>query len=336
MPYGFWLKAVGKRGLQDRKQSLAWIDPDIGYEHDLQVRVSTDEDTSTSLLTVFGRGFASEHEARAVGRRVRASLRFAALLSDVPIDLGTDWTSTREVILQRTWDVAIDGRAHHLPIPAEELKQGATVIGDGVGLLVFEGHGGRLIVAGGGSVQVWAGKDPLTDPIGRLEAGVEGAPEDGSKLALALDLYLQSHLESGREVRFLNMVTSLEVCADRQDLPPRVLRLRDEFQAVVRAERQALGNDDSGDIRSLESLLSWLGNTRESISDAIMRVAFEAVGDSTYSGRSLDRFVRHLYGTRSRLIHDGIVPEDLRSLTDDVNRLTRGVLQALADGAGPS
>jgi hypothetical protein len=112
------------------------------------------------------------------------------------------------------------------------------------------------------------------------------------KLTLALELYNLAQFEPVTKARFLNLVTIVEVLAERERRPEDIQIQLDSCAEVIRASGLQPEKKDS--------LLNGLGNLkRESIGAACRRLIAEQLGDEPAS------YFSACYTTRSELLHDG-------------------------------
>ncbi len=246
-------------------------------------------------FVIKGAGFPDEAAARFCGEKIKQALAIVGCETRMGIDAGRDRaTSGFSAAIQDAW-------------------------------MELNGQQLRDIVHG---LDVYADDPPVTHPEGSGSASVffpvEGFPEKlavefatakplSTKLSLGLELYNLGHFEPATKARFLNLVTIIEVLAERER---REQPIRDQLDSYIQEVRNSGLLD-----RQKDSLVSGLGNLKlESISAAGRRLVAQNLGDedSTYFSEC--------YSARSELLHEG---KTARPQVNDWGRLddiVRGVL----------
>jgi hypothetical protein len=134
--------------------------------------------------------------------------------------------------------------------------------------------------------------------IGLVATRVQQAMLD-PKVSLAGLLYTDSHYEASPQAQFIGFIGVLEVLKDQELRSKSALALVDRWQNEV-----AL--DDAAEAESLQSTLKNLRSI--SIGQGIRSVVSRHLGDDAA------REAAKLYSQRSRLVHEGIQPDDMEAV----------------------
>jgi hypothetical protein len=153
----------------------------------------------------------------------------------------------------------------------------------------------------GVSVDAFIGQ--LTDSLtasGRLPALDERA-------TLAIEVFMAATLERTPRVRFLELVTVLEILAEQQTNSPDAIAIVDAALAQLERRRSEM---NEAEVRSLHGSLVRL--RYRSISRSVRDLAdgFDPTAIDGYTAGDVSEFLARCYSVRSTLVHDGVGPAD--------------------------
>lgn len=166
-----------------------------------------------------------------------------------------------------------------------------------------------------------------------LETLIQGASFPSSsriaedhKLAVALDLYGAYFSEQSAKARFLTLIMALEALALGAPKSQLTLKLLSKWQREVEALRE---NSDTSaeDMASLESLeREMLFRREDSIRSQIRRLVRDLLASENDADLTTRNALR-LYDLRSRLVHEGTLPQlDLDRATREAKQLVHRVM----------
>jgi hypothetical protein len=160
----------------------------------------------------------------------------------------------------------------------------------------------------------------------RLMASIDfiGGSLEDKRLSLAVDLFVSSGFEPNPFAMFLLRMTVLEVLAERSQIDEAALDVIEEWIASMKDFAAKGLTDDLA--RSLRGRLQNL--RKRSISKSVEELVRAEVGTDGA------RRISELYELRSRMIHDGIIP-DRATLHVELNDLTVVVRKVLQNRIGP-
>lgn len=248
-------------------------------------------------------GFATAAQAEQVGQQWADAVVIAGLRLRTGFDVGRF--------------------ARHLGGASAYLKQLAredfaiTIRNEVHGLDVFEDSPTTRFASVHGTATGGMQADRL---VAALRASVPAAPL-APKLRLALDLFGLAPFEPSPRVRFLTLISAIEVLSTRAPSSAGAL-------VLVESWEKALASADAEVRDVLASRLREL--RRESIGVACRRLVREHVGEAAVKD------LRRLYDVRSTLVHDGEVPgEDFGAVAQRATDLTALVLESLVSKIVP-
>ncbi|MDH4087739.1 MAG: HEPN domain-containing protein [Nitrospira sp.] len=270
-------------------------------------------------------GFPSEQEGRDYLSRVWAGLMWLLLsrelsttsaLEPQPVAYAEDPNKAAEN-LSKSFGLPIDG-------PVDGLIDGSRPA-------VYP-TSKRLRTITGGEVSV-----KITTPRASVLAALaEGSSFPRSaqlirddKLRVAFELYGAYFTESSSNARFLTLVMSLEALAIGTARPTLVLELLDGWKKQVE-QIMSEGQLSTDEVASLESLNRELLFRRE---DSIRRQIFNLVLSTFQSANDTDaeklaHRAKSLYDLRSKLVHEGKLPEKtLTMAVSDAKALVQRLLR---------
>lgn len=241
-----------------------------------------------------GKGFATKAEAHAVGVKLQTALAFFAAERRLGLDIedrpGVSVSQELKDKMAREHGLQLRDNVHGLDVFAESPKVA------------------RLAVSG--YIEVHCRIDDYQD---RLCAYVRMDPAPSDKQALALALYNSSHFEPTPRIRFLTLITVIEILAVRG-------KRSEHARSLLHALRQQC-KEAAIDRGERAALLNALGNaSRQSIAEAckdLVRAHGTAL-DTAYFGKC--------YAARSELLHNGRTASTEPSDPTKVDELVARVL----------
>ncbi len=143
------------------------------------------------------------------------------------------------------------------------------------------------------------------------------------RLSLAIDLYAASLWETSQRARVVSLASSLEALIKPERVSETASDQIDKLLEVFDSARDCSAEDGERR-RALDRMRSRLaGLKEESISENLRKLAAahaNVIGETTVEAR---RNMVTAYGVRSKLVHDGYVPED--EIADAAAWLSKGV-----------
>jgi len=249
-------------------------------------------------------GFATAEDAERVGFQWADAIVIAGLRLRTGFDVGR-------------FALGLGGASAYLKQLVRE-DFGIIIRNEVHGLDVFEDTPTTRFVAASGTAQGNMRADHL---VTTLRASVPPTPL-APKLRLALDLFGLARFERSPRVRFLTLISAIEVLTTRAPSSAAALVLVDSWE-------RALASADA-DVRDvLTNRLREL--RRESIGVACRQLVRDHGGDAAVKD------FRRLYDVRSTLVHDGEVPgEDFSAVAQRATDLTALVLESLVSKIVPA
>ncbi len=247
-----------------------------GYQPVLKT-VQTEPIHSTSSLAIGCGGFPDEAAAKSPAERVRDALSICGVDLQIGVDVGKGKT--------------IVGLGNVIREMAE--KHGFQILNDIHGIQIYRDDIPTSHVTGHpASLSLRYSKD-------RFESGIHRAYQlsgsIGARTRTALEVFNSSFFEGTDSARFVTTVTALEVLAEKEHSPTRVIEVIDDLKGRV---RELMVSETEKEER--DRLLDRLGDLkRESISHSIKGLIDRHVGGDRAS------FFTDIYGIRSRMLHDG-------------------------------
>lgn len=278
------------------------------------VRLSIEEGSGQrpQRITVRSSGFATRDEAFAAGVEMKQALGVAGVVTDVPMNLGDDTSSTRWARslrdkLREDHGVDLRGDVHGIDIVDDDDPPPVYL------RMEAEGQVGvpvdRFLTALGAALA-----DHYDSPL---------APRD----RLAAEVFMAAAFEANTRARFLTHVTVLEILADRGSRPHAAVAV---LQRALTNLDEVGGQLDDADYQSLRSGIAGLKH--ESISHSVRRLGtgLDPTAIPGLRGEAVEDFLSRCYELRSLLVHDGDTPEnvDLRKIAGALHFLVRAILTA--------
>jgi hypothetical protein len=176
-------------------------------------------------------------------------------------------------------------------------------------------------------------QEPVT-PYGLFNAWSkvsEQKCEITEKDALALELFNSSYFENSPRTQFLILIQMLETLAERANRPKNIISTLDEILKDLKAEklRSQKRPDDAENIGRIISSIGGL--KKESITQAITRLAEGLCGEGKFGQLTSSEFVQKCYKIRGSLTHSGstdISDAQLLSIIRGLRQLCRLALKA--------
>lgn len=157
------------------------------------------------------------------------------------------------------------------------------------------------------------------------------------KLKLAIEVAMSHRFEASDNAQFITLITSIEALLPALPVSPAASVAIAEVAQIIRGKRDTLPRVDA-EWSELERLLNRVNNLRLDSIGAGMRSFVNTILDR-HPGlgdcQAISKQVCDAYNTRSRLLHDGNVPQEqlragLVSLRDFVPRLLRCLFREAA------
>jgi len=265
-------------------------------------RRPNDVPSSPERFLIKGSGFPTEDAARAFGERLKLALAVIGCETGIGIDVGQNRetssfaTSIKDAVREQ----------HGLQL--RDIVHGLDVFPEDPPVTHFE-------ISGTGSATF-----SLEGFPGKVADEVTTIKPVSPKQSLALELYNLGQFEPATKARFLNLVTIVEVLANRKRKATGICNQIDELMQSVRASE--LSDEEK------DSLISGLGNLkRESISAACRRIVAESVGEEAA------QYFSDCYAVRSELLHDGETGRPQLYDWGRLDEIVRNVLLAMMRAA---
>ncbi len=135
-------------------------------------------------------------------------------------------------------------------------------------------------------------------------------PLDGSRLALACDLYAQALFETSPSAQFISLVTSVEALTEPEEQRTEIVDILGTLESTLERGLDQLDPPlQGGELDSLRERFRKL--KKESISMGFRRLAAEYGDPAGYVGLSAEDFAKKAYTYRSQMVHNGQIPESL-------------------------
>ncbi|MFV0309115.1 MAG: hypothetical protein ACK5OX_15390 [Desertimonas sp.] len=288
-----------------------------GHPIELHIRPGTGSNPDHLILIV--RGIPTEDDAVSHGASAKAALMRAGLISNVPMLLGNDTSSS--------------GLAPALI----ELARGASGITprpDVHGIDIRDETDGpfsthHMEAAGFAQERIDTFLEHLADPL--AERHPSFAPDD--RLGLAIEVFMAASSERTPRARFLDLVTVLEILADAQPSSPEAVAVVDAALEFLEAHRSDMDDEEVSSLRgSLRRLRS------RSISRSVRDLAADHDVNAIegYTAGELRDFLGRCYTVRSELVHSGSASKetDIGHLAGRLSAVLRHLLIARVDGRG--
>jgi hypothetical protein len=127
-----------------------------------------------------------------------------------------------------------------------------------------------------------------------------------ARLGLAVEVFMGADMERTPRTRFLDLVTVLEILAERGSRSQAAIAIVDEAMAKLEGQRANLGNEEANSLRGALSDLKTRSISR-SIRD--LAAGLDTAEIAGFKESDIGRFLGGCYTLRSRLVHDGVAPE---------------------------
>jgi hypothetical protein len=156
--------------------------------------------------------------------------------------------------------------------------------------------------------------------VGFYQAGFEEALAD-PRTTLACQLFIDGHFEATSEARFLSLMGVLEVLKDKDSVSEAALQLVDQWISESAQLVEVEAKSFSGTLRHMKEI-------------SINRGIQSRVGRHLGPDKAL--VAKRLYGIRSKLVHDGLRPDDLEDIVRKTESLVRELLVSILTAASAS
>jgi Apea-like HEPN len=269
-------------------------------------RKSNDVPSSPERFRIKGTGFSTEDGARTFGERLKLAIAIVGCETGVGIDVGRDLESPSfgsSVIeaAREKYGHQLRGALHGLDVFSEDLPVSRMEV-SGIGSATFSLKGFPKKIA---------------DELAAIKAL-------SSKQSLALELYNLAQFEPAPRVRFLNLITIVEVLTIRESMATHILEHIDKLKQAVK-ESELTADEKS----SLSSRLREL--KKESIGAACRRTV------AKHCGATESKYFSDCYTARSELVHDGQTSGtqmyDWSQLDEIVRRVLLAMIRAVDEPA---
>jgi len=253
-------------------------------------------------------GYATEDQAREAANRVREALHAACAIHRVAVDTGNDRASLQ---LSRVFRQQLESDAER------ESGEPVQILSDVHGIIVFDEDRRPLFFGGQATGVLGKPVAPVLETLGeQLAKDTEQPPA----LILALELFNWSPFEKSARARFVTIVTSLEVVADRETRSSDSLAHLDQLLALTQSNK-ALGPD-------ADNLCSALNQLRaESIGSACKRLV------ARYGQSGDQELWDGCVALRHKVVHGGLSSDAVAAHVNDLEAVVRRVLTALVHAA---
>lgn len=273
-------------------------------------------------------GFKDETTARGFIPRAHAALMWVALKQNLSPEYSLD---VQRAHFPQDPDQAGRNLARSFGIDPEKFGPVDCFLDTAFPAIYPDGSAVRFITAGGVTVLQSYAPDQTLELLreASLFARAERVLAD-SKLSVGLDLYKGVIRESSAKAKFLTLVMALEALAPDERKPPVAQQLIDEWMEIVKV-RQSNSVADSDEWNAYEALQRELGFRKEaSIRQRIrtlVRSTLSQHGDA--DADAMAKTALKIYDQRSKLVHDGYLPEgELSQATEQARNIVRRVLEA--------
>lgn len=259
-------------------------------------------------LAVFASGFSSKCEADNCGRKVRNSLLLCGPHLQMGFDVGKD--KARFIITEygRKWLKKM-----------MKLKEETTILNDIHGLCVYPEEKGVGVRFAGSLASFQVGVSS-TKFVEEFTKAYDLDPQLSDKQWLALEVYNSSHFESSLRMRFLTLVVAVEcLCIQKTRPEPVICHLRKLIEITEKIDLES--SEKSSFLHCLKNL------KKESISKSCRQLVKKYLGDE------METLFKDCYDIRSRILHNGSVPEgkDIGTYTPKLDKLVSQLILADID-----
>lgn len=127
------------------------------------------------------------------------------------------------------------------------------------------------------------------------------------KLKLGLELYNASRHEVSKTSEFLTLVMAMESLLKQKERSKDAVELVKQFKTML---QESIIDEDTKN--SMLGSLKFL--EKESINQGLQRLANNYLHDKTYNDSPANKFIKHCYNIRSKLVHDGETSETTEKL----------------------
>lgn len=265
-------------------------------------------------LVLEGAEYDSEDEASRIGQRAHEALLWCGLRGNYGVDLGDGQPS---------------GRFSNYIKERVKEQTGVRLLDDAHGLLVYKCHDptrfGRM------SAEATVTKSPdqfRTDFTDFVDTGVNLDPS----VSLALELSNLAYFEASNRAQFLTRMLAVETVLPDLPASEAAQELVDDFIAAL--QEADLDEDER------KSLVGWAGHMKkQSISRTGQHLAAEHLGSNEYGDESAPDFFKTAYDGRSKLVHNGELPDDgpkVRTLNNALRNFVSDLLEAIVTNRNPA
>ncbi len=262
-------------------------------------------------LSMYAAGFDSRQQAHDFGVELKSSVRLAAVRANFGLDVGDQSVLSWPGEPVREAGRAMDGQLHE------------TV------------HGLQVVETADLDRWMWSRAElTVKTQLERLfdeefSSGSLAAP-DGSKLALACDLFASVDFELSERARFIALVTAVETLAvDRYRIAEELGAIVDRWLAHLTSPPEGVDRDRFMRFRGRVSQIK-----QESITNSVRQLVEQYVPGREERETNGD-FMASCYDVRSKLVHGSTDVPDVGGLRDRLRELTRKLIVAVAAGPDP-
>jgi hypothetical protein len=244
----------------------------------------------STQFVVTSRGYESEEEAIAYAEELKESVLCFGAKYRVGIDAGKDMAS---------------GAISNVIISDILHKHGVRMVNDVHGISVYDEEYPISCV----SVSSPALYNPreMNFFIDELCKLISTPRRVNSKIRLAIELLTSSYFEKSARSRFLTLISAAEALLEPDDRSDNVKLLIDELRNHAKS-----WNICDTEKSSILGSLNWL--YKDSISQALRKMADNHLSEKTYDSMSSREFIKKCYEARSKLVHTGDVDESKYSI----------------------
>lgn len=309
--------------LRDRLPHTAEDEPHViegGPAGPMELHLRPGTGNRPDNLILIRRGVPSADQAIEEALAAKHALMRAGLMSYVPMLFGNNTSG--------------NGLA---PALIEHMRQttGVTPRPDMHGIDIIdeaEGPTAPLRIEGEGHVGVSV--DMFIGELSDSLTAFGHQPALDERMELAIEVFMAASTERTPRARFLELVTVLEILAERQPNSPEAVAIMNAALVQLDERQHKL---DNSEVRSLRGSLGRLKN--RSISHSVRDLAdgLDQNAIEGYTAGDIREFLRHCYEFRSKLVHNGREPAgDITQLAGNLEFLLRQMLILRIDDGSSS
>ncbi|NJD66842.1 MAG: hypothetical protein FIB00_16660 [Chloroflexi bacterium] len=277
----------------------------------VKLHINQGEGTRPDALVLTQHGIATVDQAREQAEATKYALMRTGLVTNVPMLFGKNESSIRlsSVLVERIREASgVTPRPDVHGIDVMDEADGPTATFQ----LQAEGYV----------------RSPIDRFLAELTATLDRNWRDfasHARLGLAVEVFMGADMERTPRTRFLDLVTVLEILADRGSRAQAAIAIVDGALAVLEGQRASMGDEEANSLRSALSELKTRSISR-SIRD--LAAGLDTARIAGFKESDIGRFLGRCYTLRSRLVHDGVAPEtyDVAQMSGDLFFLVRYLL----------